>query len=208
VDQRALRFTTQVLREGPRTSMASVTAVQGGAPVLTGSAVFGRHGKGPTYTDPAGPPAPAVPQPKACPPLTLPSALAAYASHLQIRRATDARPLGGGERAELVAWMRFADRRPLDAQTLVVLADGLPPALFALWTTPRPVPTAELTVHFTDAVEPGPVPDWALVRIRTEHAGGGWAIENSAIWSTDGRLLALARQARAVRDSFHGRQTS
>jgi acyl-CoA thioesterase len=123
-------------------------------------------------------------------------------SHLEIRPASDARPLGGGQRAALLAWIRFADRRPLDARTLVVIADALPPALFALWTVPRPVPTAELTVHFTDALDGRPAQDWALVRIRTEHAGSGWAIENSAIWATDGRLLALARQARTVREQF------
>lgn len=197
VDQQPLRFAARVLREGRRTSMSAVTASQGGVPVLTGSAVFGRGGSGPAYTDL---PAPAVPPPGDCPPFALPADLALFASHLEIRPATEARPLGGGERAELLAWIRFADRRPLDARSLVVLADALPPALFALWTVPRPVPTAELTVHFTDAVDAGPTSDWALVRIRTEHAGGGWAIENSALWSTDGRLLALARQARAVRE--------
>ncbi|MEU6089037.1 thioesterase family protein [Streptomyces sp. NPDC047085] len=200
VDQRRLHFTTHVLREGRRTSMSSVTAVQGGAPVLTGTAVFGRGGSGPAYADLPAPPAP---DSDACPQLTLPHALAAYAAHLEIHPADDARPLGGGEKAELLAWIRFADRRPLDTQTLVVLADALPPALFALWTVPRPVPTAELTVHFTDALDSGPAQQWALVRICTEHAGSGWAIENSAIWSTDGRLLALARQARAVREGLH-----
>ncbi len=199
VDQQPLRFEARVLREGRRTSMSAVTALQGGAPVLTGSAVFGRGGSGPAYTDL---PAPAVPAPEDCPPFALPPDLALFASHLEIRPATDARPLGGGERAELLAWIRFADRRPLDARTLVVLADALPPALFALWTVPRPVPTAELTVHFTDAVDARPASEWALVRIRTEHAGSGWAIENSALWSTDGRLLVLARQARAVREGF------
>lgn len=42
----------------------------------------------------------------------------------------------------------------------------------------------------------------ALVRIRTEHAGSGWVIDDSTIWSASGRLLALARQARAVRPGF------
>lgn len=84
----------------------------------------------------------------------------------------------------------------------MVLADALPPALFALWTVPRPVPTAELTVHFTDALDAAPAEGWALVRIRTEHAGSGWAIDDSTIWSSSGRLLALARQARAVRHGF------
>ncbi|MFB6703872.1 acyl-CoA thioesterase [Streptomyces sp. NPDC056333] len=196
VDESPLRFTATALREGRRTSMSSVTAVQGGGPVLTGSAVFGRGGTGPGYDDV---PVPAVPGWYACPPLTLPRDLAAFAAHLDIRPATDARPLGGGERAELLAWIRFIDRRPLDAETLVVLADALPPALFALWTVPRPVPTAELTVHFTDALDVAPAEGWALVRIRTEHAGSGWAIDDSTIWSASGRLLALARQARAVR---------
>ncbi|MGW5463665.1 thioesterase family protein [Streptomyces sp. NPDC003996] len=199
VDGCPLHLAAKVLREGRRTSMSSVTAVQGGAPVLTASAVFGRGGSGPAY---AGLPAPAAPGPDACPQLTLPRALAAFAAHLEIHPADDARPLGGGERAELLAWISFADRRPLDAQTLVVLADALPPALYAVWTVPRPVPTAELTVHFTDALGSGPAQQWALVRISTEYAGSGWAIENSAIWSTDGRLLALARQARAVREGF------
>ncbi|MET7527384.1 thioesterase family protein [Streptomyces sp900116325] len=199
VDESPLRFTATALREGGRTSMSSVTAVQGGAPVLTGSAVFGRGGPGPGYDDL---PVPAVPGWYACLPLTLPRDLAAFAAHLDIRPATDARPLGGGERAELLAWIRFIDRRPLDAETLVVLADALPPALFALWTVPRPVPTAELTVHFTDALDVAPAEGWALVRIRTEHAGSGWAIDDSTIWSTSGRLLALARQARAVRHGF------
>ncbi|WP_315987411.1 hypothetical protein [Streptomyces sp. uw30] len=35
--------------------------------------------------------------------------------------------------------------------------------------------------------------------MRTEHAGSGWAIDDSAVRSEDGRLLALARQPRVVR---------
>ncbi|MFJ9761298.1 acyl-CoA thioesterase [Streptomyces sp. NPDC101149] len=197
VDDRPLRLTARTLREGRRTSMSTLTAIQGGAPVLADSAVFGWGGPGPAHSDLSAPPAPA---PDACPPLTLPSDLAAFAAHLEIRPANDARPLGGGPRAELLAWLRFTDRRPLDAGTLVVLADALPPGLFALWTVPRPVPTAELTVHFTDALDAAPVEGWALVRIRTEYAGSGWAVEDSALWSTTGQLLALARQARALRN--------
>lgn len=60
------------------------------------------------------------------------------------------------------------------------------------------MPTAELTVHFTDALDDGAPRGWALVRIRTEQAGSGWAVDDSTVWSADGRLLALARQARVV----------
>ncbi len=49
------------------------------------------------------PPVPGVPGPADCPALALPRDLALFASHLEIRPATDARPLGGGENAELLA---------------------------------------------------------------------------------------------------------
>ncbi|BFO17514.1 hypothetical protein SHKM778_39020 [Streptomyces sp. KM77-8] len=84
---------------------------------------------------------------------------------------------------------------------MTILADVLPPALYARWRTPRPVPTAELTVHFTDALDGGVPAGWTLVRIRTEHAGGGWAVDDSAVWSADRRLLATGRQARVVRET-------
>ncbi|HEX3200410.1 MAG TPA: hypothetical protein VHW42_00535 [Actinomycetes bacterium] len=108
------------------------------------------------------------------------------------------RPRPGGEQAELVAWMRFRDDRPLDAEAATVLTDALPPALFATWTTPRPVPSAELTVHFGTALDDGPGAGWALVRIRAEHAGSGWAMDDAAVWSHAGRLLALGRQSRRI----------
>ncbi|MFF4234194.1 acyl-CoA thioesterase [Streptomyces sp. NPDC001820] len=195
VDERPMHFGTDVPRAGRRAAVCAFTGRQGGDAVLTGAAVFGRGGAGPAYD---AWPAPAVPGPEDCQPFALPRELAAFARHLEIRPATGARPLGGGERAELTAWIRFADGRPLDAEAVVILSDALPPALFALWTAPRPVPTAELTVHFTDALDTGPATGWALVRIRTEHAGSGWAIDDSAVWSADGRLLALARQARII----------
>ena len=115
------------------------------------------------------------------------------AGHLEIRPATAARPLAGGERAELVAWMRFRDDRPLDAEAATVLTDALPPALLATWTTPRPVPSAELTVHFGTALDDAPGAGWALVRIRAEDASSGWAMDDAAVWSQAGRLLALGR---------------
>ncbi|MET8893245.1 hypothetical protein [Streptomyces albogriseolus] len=91
---------------------------------------------------------------------------------MEIRPATADLPPAGGPRAVLVAWVRFRDDRAVDAAAVATLADVLPPALYALWNTPRPVPTAEMTVHFADALDDGAAHGWSLVRIRTEHAGG------------------------------------
>lgn len=38
-----------------------------------------------------------------------------------------------------------------------------------------------------------PLEGWALVRIRTDHAVGGWAVDDSAVWTADGRLLGPGR---------------
>jgi acyl-CoA thioesterase len=195
VDDRPLALHAAVERIGRGAAVCSLRAEQGGAVVLLGSATFGASGSGPDHD---GSPAPAAPGPDDCPALALPRRLAEFARHLEIRPATPARPLAGGEHAELVAWMRFRDGRPLDAQAATVLTDALPPALFAVWTVPRPVPSAELSVHFGNALDAAPASGWALVRIRAEHAGSGWAVDDAAVWSEHRRLLALGRQARRL----------
>ncbi|WP_374202000.1 hypothetical protein [Streptomyces sp. AC550_RSS872] len=140
-----------------------------------------------------------MPGPHDCRRLDLPAELSPFAGQLEIRPASGDLPLTGGDKAELTAWIRFLGGRVLDAPAAVTLTGVPPPALYARWRTPRPVPTAELTVHLTDAFDDGAHEGWALVRIRTEQAGGGWAVDDSAVWSADGRLPALARQARVVR---------
>ncbi|MCX4911086.1 thioesterase family protein [Streptomyces sp. NBC_00878] len=180
-----------------RASTCAVTGRQDGGAVLIGSAVFGAGRPGTSYD---GRPPTAVAGPEDCDPLHL-SGVAPFARNFEIRATGDTRPLAGGDRAELVAWVRFADGRPLDAEAVVILTDVLPPALYARWRAPRPVPTAELTVHFTDVLDTGPVEGWALVRIRTDQAGGGWAIDESEVRTADGRLLAVARQSRVIQDA-------
>ncbi|MEU9212341.1 thioesterase family protein [Streptomyces sp. NPDC048415] len=199
VDARPLVLSVTVPSAGRRASTCTFTGQQDGRPVLVGSAVFGPARPGPSYE---GSGAPEVPGPADCRPLDLPGHLAPFAQQVEIRPATESLPLAGGERAELVTWVRFADGRPLDAGAVVTLTDVLPPALYARWRTPRPVPTAELTVHFTNALDDGTSEGWALVRIRTDQAGGGWAVDDSAVWAADGRLLAVARQARVVQGTW------
>ncbi|PIB07674.1 hypothetical protein B1C81_19390 [Streptomyces sp. HG99] len=200
-DATPLALSVTVPSAGRRASTRTFTGHQDGRPVLVGSAVFGPPRPGPSYD---GKGAPDVPGPLDCPLLDLPVALSPFARQLEIRPATESLPLAGGDRAELVAWVRFADDRPLDAGAVVTLADVLPPGLYASWRTPRPVPTAELTVHFSNALDDGAAHGWALVRIRTEQAGSGWAVDDSTVWAADGRLLAVARQARVVQEARAG----
>ncbi|MFC9962014.1 acyl-CoA thioesterase [Streptomyces nigra] len=196
VDGSPLHFSgTAPAAPGRRTATCVFTGHQNGTPVVLGSALFGARRQDVPYAQPA----PRVPGPEDSPLLRLPAELSPFSQQLEIRPPTADRPLAGGERAELTAWIRFLDGRPLDAAAVVTLTDVLPPALYAVWDTPRPVPTAELTVHLADVLDEGAVDGWALVTIRTEHAGGGWAVDDSVVRAADGRLLALARQSRVVR---------
>jgi acyl-CoA thioesterase len=207
VDDRPVAFRPRLERHGRGSAFGSFTAEQAGRSVLTGSAVFGAARTGPGYD---GVPPLAVPAPHDCPEVHLPHELAAFSQYLELRAALPVVPLDGdGKRPELAFWVRFADRRPLGPEAAVLLTDALPPALFAVWTRPRPVPSVDLTVHLTDTAhltetahltgppQAGPA-GWALVRITTEHAGNGWAVDASTVWTQDGDLLALGRQTRRV----------
>lgn len=196
VDDRPFTLEAAVAPAGRSAAAATFIGARDGAALLLGSALFGAPRPGPVEI---GHPAPAVPGPADSEPVALRDELAPFARRLEIRAATPARPLAtGGDLAELVAWVRFRDDRPLDAAAVTVLADSLPPALYARWTEPVPAPTADLAVHFTDALDTAPAAGWALARMHTVHAGSGWDIDDCSIWDDGGRLLAVARQTRRI----------
>jgi len=79
-----------------------------------------------------------------------------------------------------------------------VVLKAFPTSLKAKMTVPVPMPVVQLTIEFAEGLVGDPVHGWVLIRIRTDHAGGGWVTDDSTAWSEDGRLLAQARQARRV----------
>ncbi|MFE2042052.1 acyl-CoA thioesterase domain-containing protein, partial [Streptomyces sp. NPDC059477] len=104
VDVGPLHFSGTAPAAGRRTVACQFTGHQGGAPVVLGTALFGPDRPGPSY---AGRPAPDVPGPDDCPVLELPAGFVPFARQLEIRPATADRPLGGGERAQHSAWVRY-----------------------------------------------------------------------------------------------------
>jgi acyl-CoA thioesterase len=92
--------------------------------------------------------------------------------------------------AEIAGWFSFADGRPLDSLSLLLVADALPPAVFNLDIPPGWVPTVELTVHVRALPAPGPVR--CVFRSRFVH--GGMFEEDGEVWDSSGTLVALSRQ--------------
>jgi len=193
----AVPVRSRLLREGGSSStVASELLAVDGSPALTAVLTSGRSRRsGASY---AAVPAPEVPAWQDCAPLELPVELVPFAANLEFRPATPARPLGGGPRAELVAWVRLVEDEPVDSAALTVLVDAMPPGLYAATAVPLPVPTVELTVSYASDVDIDPVRGWVLTRIATRAAADGWCVDDSEVWAPDGRLLATSRQTRRV----------
>ena len=183
-----------LLREGGSSAVVRADLhTPDGTLAATAVLTSGRAARRPTasYDVLAPPPAP---PPGQCEPLEIPPELVPFTGQFSYRLVGPA-PLSGGDHAELVAWVRLRTDEPYDPAALVVLTDVLPPALYGATAAPVPVPTVEL--HVVLAGRP-PVQGWVLTRIATRTAGDGWCVDDSEVWSPDGRLLAQARQVRRV----------
>jgi hypothetical protein len=99
---------------------------------------------------------------------------------------------GGGTTA-FKAWIRFSDGRPSDAQSLPLLVDALPPAIFGV-VAPEWVPTIELTTH----VRALPAPGWLRAVVSTRFLVDGLFDEECELWDADDRLVAMSRQLARV----------
>jgi acyl-CoA thioesterase len=148
-------------------------------------------------------PAPVVPRREQCEEFALPVGLVPFTSHIEVRPADDARPMGGGSDPELTAWIRLEEAALEPWQVVTVLLDALPPALYAVATVPAAVPTTMLSIALLDQAQSFDPAGWALARIRTDFAAGGWAVESSAVWNEQGSLLGYASQQRRVLSALH-----
>jgi hypothetical protein len=87
-------------------------------------------------------------------------------------------------------WINFADKRPIDTLSLLLIADAFPPPVFQVMTAAGWVPTVELTVHVRATPAPGP-----LRCVFTAHVvQGGMFEEDGEIWDSTDTLVAQSRQ--------------
>jgi acyl-CoA thioesterase len=105
-------------------------------------------------------------------------------------------PFSGARRALSGGWIRLAEPRLVDDLSVATFADAWMPSVFVRLDRPMAVPTLDLTVHFRTALPPaGMLPeDYVLVVFRSETAADGFFVEDGEIWSSNGTLIAQARQ--------------
>ena len=111
-------------------------------------------------------------------------------------RFTRGRVVDADGPAETEGWIRLAEVEPIDAPVIAAMTDAFPPAVFVRSSTPSPVPTIDLTIHFRAGVPAsGLDPElWVLGRFRTRTIVEGFLEENGELWTADGALMAQSRQ--------------
>lgn len=187
----------EVVRAGRSYATLAARLHQDGTERMRVLATYGDLGAGDGETVELASP-PELPPPEAClgrdALLQPPNALdAEIRNRFDVRFHPDTlgwrRPGGRTGRGEVGGWVRFADGREPDAQSLVLIADSMPPAVFDLapggW-----VPTLEFTVY----IRARPSPGWLRAWFRTRHLRNGLLEEDGEVWDSAGVLVAQSRQ--------------
>lgn len=190
-----VRIETAVERHGRSLSTLSAQAAQESGPGVMALAAFGDDRPALEVSQVR---MPAVPPPEDCAPLAFPPEVAPpFSRFLEYRPADDRRPLSGGDRADLLVWLRLAEAEPHTPATATLLVDAAFPALYARLQHPVAIPTVDMTVHHMTegSAELGA---WLLGAFTTRIAAGGYAFEDGELWRRDGVLVAQARQGRRI----------
>lgn len=100
-------------------------------------------------------------------------------------------------RPEFSTWTRFLDADGADPVTaLLAIADCLPPAAMVHFAQPAPISTVTWTVDI--AHMPQNFDGWHLLWSSSEQAGEGYSLQNMAMWTDAGELIAVGRQTIAI----------
>lgn len=192
------RFETDLPHRGRAVSFANVRATTDGDLVAMSQAIFASRSTNEYRRLDA-------PLPEALTPLAsaerfiVPPEFVPVSAKMEIRPATVELPYAGGSKPELCAWIRLLDPVLDPAERLAVLADALAPSYAAILSDLALIPTVRMTVQFSSAAAQSSF-DWVLVQSRTVNKGAdAWLVEQTDIWTPDGRQLATATQLRRLR---------
>jgi len=182
-------------RAGSTISAASLRIRRDDTTLATALASFGHARPSLGYSGAA---MPQVPAPQDCRPIAeKPVAQASAGELVEHRPASPPLPLTGGDRAEILVWMRLLEDRPIDALSACMLADAGPPALYGCLSSYIPMPSTDITIHFAE-LEAAAHSPWLLGVFRTRLAADGYAIEDGELWTPDAHLVLHARQQRRI----------
>lgn len=191
------RIEVTPVREGGSVTVARADLLQGGTPMATMRVTLGAAHEGPRFVASTMPKAASWQEGR---PLDVADGVEppTFTQHCEYRVAGGDPPLAGRVGGDMRAWMRMAEPTPMTTPLAVFLSDAWMAALFSVLEAPAPVPTLDLSVQIHQVpVEHGD--DEPLLGVfKAEHATDGYAFEDGTLWTSEGALVARARQTRAV----------
>jgi len=141
---------------------------------------------------------PDVPSPEALAPVPEHKVRPAFSRHFDMRPVTGPRFGWNEERGEYLTWVRFVEQPACHpAVAMLAMGDALPPAAMALFKQFGPISSMNWTVNMltgTPATDDG----WWLLSARTDHARGGFSVQDMLIWNRAGEAVLSGSQGVAI----------
>jgi acyl-CoA thioesterase II len=186
----------RVVRAGKSLSTLSARMTQDGAEIAVALAAFSQPREALSFHDAT---MPAVTAPEDTRPSVFGDEMKPPIAHrFDYRPITNEAIFVGGETAEVAAWVRLREPRPLDPVLLATISDALVPAVFPKASAPLAAITVDLTVHFRAPVADPAYDGWCLARFRSRVAADGFIEEDGDMYRPDGVLIAQSRQLAAL----------
>ena len=186
-----------VLREGKNTAFISVRMT--GPDGVVAECIFAFGAARESSLDFAHMPAPDVTLPDDTPSyFGDQSRRPSFSKNFNIRLARGGYPVSGAPDGEIVLWMRHKDEgAPMDAVSLLSIADAPPPAAMSMLTAPGRISSMTWMAEFlTDDIstEDG----WVLAQHVAQTAQQGYSSQAMRLWNAKGEPLMVGRQTIAI----------
>ncbi len=101
------------------------------------------------------------------------------------------------DKSEIRGWIRFKEKRQLDALAVVLIADSFPPPVLSSHGIVAWIPTIEFSV----SVRSIPASEWLKCVFKTSFIHSGMLEEDGYVWDAEGSLIAVSRQHAWLRPS-------
>ncbi|WP_256830150.1 acyl-CoA thioesterase II [Pseudomonas sp. Pse1] len=191
-----IQFEVEVLREGKAVSQVLGRAMQDGQVVTLVQGSFGASRA--SEVEIAAAPAPQMKHWDDCQELPyIPGVTPEFMRHLAMRWSIGGLPFTGNTSREMGGWVRLrneVEAQPLSEACILALVDAWPPALLPHLKKPAAGSTLTWTIEFVQPLLELSTLDWCKYCVTTEHARDGYGHAAAALWSAEGKLIALSRQ--------------
>lgn len=192
----AVTCKAELLRRGKNAAFVSVRMT--GEDGVLAECIMTFGAPRPSKLDLADLPAPDVPGPAETPPYFRNHKGPAFAQNFDLLIAGGAPPMSGAGKADISIWMRHRDTAtPLDAVSLLALADAPPPAAMSMFTEPGRLSSMTWMAEFlTEDIRTDD--RWFLARHIAQTARNGYSSQEMLLWNSRREPVMAGRQTIAV----------